>query len=513
MEQGITVLDTDFRLTCWNRRFRNLLDLPDEMGQVGVSLVQILNYLADRGEIQLNDEASVIDRISRFGEPWQLELARSGKIIEIRSNPMPDGGLVATYSDITDRVHAAIELEKANENLEMRVARRTAELTTVNAELAKARVMAEEANLGKTRFLAAAGHDILQPLNAARLYCSALMDKIKNAEPIELTENLNSSLDSVEAILGAVLDISRLDTGALKPDNHLFRLDTVLRQIETDFLPLANEKKLELKVVESTVSLFTDRNLLRRLIQNLVSNAIKYTRSGRILIGVRRRGAFIEIQVHDTGIGIAENEKDLVFGEFKRLDSGAREATGLGLGLSIVDRIARVLDLKVSFESIVGGGSHFSVTVPIAESQVPMEVRSVSITAPATMNLAGLLVICIDNDPRILDGMGRLLEGWGCEVITATDSLTALASIQSGRLPSVILADYHLDNENGIDVIKQIRERFAESIPAVLLTADRSNEVKARAADAGISVLNKPIKPAALRLVLRQVQLVREAAE
>ncbi len=513
MEQGITVLDTDYRLTCWNRRFRNLLDLPDEMGQVGVSLVQILNHLADRGEIEITDEASVIDRISRFGEPWQFELAKSGKIIEIRSNPMPDGGLVATYSDITDRVQAAIELERANENLEIRVANRTAELTKVNAELAKARVMAEAANLGKTRFLAAAGHDILQPLNAARLYCSALMEKMKNAEPIELTENLNSSLDSVEAILGAVLDISRLDTGALKPDKHHFRLDSVLKQIETDFLPLANEKGLKLTVVESTVSLYTDRNLLRRLVQNLVSNAIKYTRSGRILVGVRHRGRNIEIQVHDTGIGIAENEKDLVFSEFKRLDSGVREASGLGLGLSIVDRIARVLDLKISFESTVEKGSRFSVFVPIAENNVLENLKPGLIAPSSTLNLAGLRVLCIDNDPRILDGMTKLLEGWGCDVTATIGSEPLLSAPEAGFPPSVILADYHLDNENGIDAIRRIRERFAISIPAVLVTADRSNEVKSKAAEIGVSVLNKPIKPAALRLILRQVQLVREAAE
>lgn len=514
MEQGITVLDRDYRLTCWNRRFRNLLDLPDEMGQVGVSLVRILNYLEERGEIQQTDEASVIDRISRFGEPWQFELAKSGKIIEIRSNPMPDGGLVATYSDITERVRAALELERANENLEMRVASRTAELTKVNAELAKARVMAEEANLGKTRFLAAAGHDILQPLNAARLYCSALTDKIKSSGPIELTENLNSSLDSVEAILGAVLDISRLDTGALKPDNNLFRLDSVLKQIETDFQPLANEKGLELRVIESSVPLYTDRNLLRRLIQNLVSNAIKYTRNGRILVGVRRRGKNVEIQVHDTGIGIAENERELIFSEFKRLDSGAREASGLGLGLSIVDRIARVLGLQTRFFSRVGHGSTFCVFVPVAESHILENIKANSSSAPTTLNLAGLTVLCIDNDPRILDGMTKLLQGWGCEVLSAKGSGEFLSNSDAQVFPpSVVLADYHLDGENGIDVIGRIRQRFGVSIPAVLITADRSNDVRSRAAEIGVSVLNKPIKPAALRLLLRQIQLVREAAE
>ncbi|TIW38530.1 MAG: hybrid sensor histidine kinase/response regulator, partial [Mesorhizobium sp.] len=219
------------------------------------------------------------------------------------SNPMPDGGIVATYADISGRVEQDLALKRANESLEQRVKDRTVELTRVNEELAQAQMLAEEANLGKTRFLAAAGHDILQPLNAARLYCSSLIEKAGKGPTGKAANNIESSLESVETILGAVLDISRLDAGAMKPDDTAFSLEGLLRQIGNDFQPLAAEKKLRLTIMPSSLSVMTDRNLLRRLIQNLVSNAIKYTRHGRILVGVRRRGELAEIQVIDTGIG------------------------------------------------------------------------------------------------------------------------------------------------------------------------------------------------------------------
>ncbi len=365
MEEGITVFDKDFRLTCWNRQYRTLFDLPDEMGQVGVSLDRILRYLANRGDIGHDAIVSVLDRLTNFGAPWQIALKTSGRTIELRSNPMPDGGLVATYADITARVESDIALKRVNETLEQRVRNRTAELTRVNEELEQAQMLAEEANLGKTRFLAAAGHDILQPLNAARLYCASLIERAAKGDAADAAANIESSLESVESILGAVLDISRLDAGAMKPSETVFKLGALMRQIGTDFMPMAAEKKLDLRIVPSSIAVNTDRNLLRRLIQNLVSNAIKYTRSGRVLVGVRRRGELVELQVIDTGIGIASDKLNLVFREFTRLDEGAREARGLGLGLSIVDRIARVLKLEIRMSSYKGKGTRFSLILPV----------------------------------------------------------------------------------------------------------------------------------------------------
>jgi signal transduction histidine kinase len=514
MEQGITVLDKDFRLTCWNRQYRALFELPDEMGQVGVSLDQILRFLAERGDIKHDAIVSLLDRLTDFGAPpWQIELKSLGRIIEIRSNPMPDGGLVATYADITQRVEADLALKRVNETLEQRVRSRTAELTRVNEELAQAQMLAEEANLGKTRFLAAAGHDILQPLNAARLYCASLIEKAGKGDVGEAATSIESSLESVETILGAVLDISRLDAGAMKPSESVFQLGGLMRQIETDFMPMAAEKKLELRIVPSSIAVNTDRSLLRRLVQNLVSNAIKYTRKGRVLVGVRRRGELVELQVIDTGIGIAPEKLNTVFREFTRLDEGAREAQGLGLGLSIVDRIARVLRLEIRISSEKGKGTRFSVILPATAAAEPAQVVAARPEARAGAPLDGLAVFCIDNDAHILNGMRLLLERWDCRVWTFAGSAAFEALRATLPAPDVVLADYHLDRETGLDVIRKLRTVYGTEMAAVLITADRSGEVRAAAEALDVPVINKPVKPAALRSMMTRVRRMAVAAE
>lgn len=510
MEEAITVFDQDFRLTCWNRQFRTLFDLPDSMGQVGVSLGQIVNHLITRGDLEHDAEASLLDRLISFDSPWELRLRNSGRIIEIRSNLMPGGGIVATYTDITARVEADMALKRANETLEQRVASRTAELVRLNAELAQAQMLAEEANLSKTRFLAGAGHDILQPLNAARLYCAPLREKVDREDLHTLVQNIESSLDSVEAILGAVLEISRLDTGALKPSESVFRLDKLMRQIATDFKPLAAKKGLRLVIVPSSIAVTTDRNLFRRLLQNLVSNAVKYTRKGTVLVGARKRGELVELQVIDTGIGIAGEKLSVVFQEFIRLDEGAREAQGLGLGLSIVDRIARLLRLELRLDSEPGKGTRFSVFLPISATKSEPAGEPVTVLSRPQVMLAGLDVLCIDNDERILEGMRLLLEGWGCRVRTAFagDGLDTLDAP-----PDLILADYHLDGDNGLEIVRRLRQAWGEDAQAVLITADRTNEVRAAARAMDVTMLHKPVKPAALRAILMRYRRRVLAAE
>jgi CheY-like chemotaxis protein/anti-sigma regulatory factor (Ser/Thr protein kinase) len=310
-----------------------------------------------------------------------------------------------------------------------------------------------------------------------------------------------------------VLDISRLDAGAMKPAATVFRLDGLLRQIGTDFQPMAAAKSLELVIVSSSLTVETDRNLLRRLIQNLVSNAIKYTRSGRILVGVRRRGELAELQVFDTGIGIPADKLNTVFREFTRLDEGVREAQGLGLGLSIVDRIARVLRLEIQIDSGRGKGTRFSVILPVAQALEPVLAAEASPPLPAAGALSGLNVICIDNDARILEGMRLLLEGWGCNVRTFASSIPFASSLSAGEPPDLILADYHLDGENGLDAIRKLRTLYGSGTPAMLLTADRSNEVRAAAELIDVPVVNKPVKPAALRSLMTRVRRMAQAAE
>jgi Na+/proline symporter/signal transduction histidine kinase len=511
MEQGITVFDKDFRLAFWNRQFRTLLNLPDEVMQVGIPVSEIVEHLTRREDIAFNMRANVIHSLTASRKPLRMEMKSTDKTLEIQSNPMPDGGIVATYTDITAAVEADLMRQKAAEMLEQRVADRTAELTHVNQELARAQAAAEEANLGKTRFLAAAGHDILQPLNAARLYSTALSEKLGRSETSEFARNIDSSLEAVEAILGMVLDISRLDTGALKPEVSVFRLDKLLTQIATDFTPLARKKALKLRVVPSSIVVKTDRNMLRRLIQNLVSNSIKYSRSGGMLLGVRRRGAFVELQVLDTGIGIPQHKLKLVFREFTRLDEGMREAEGLGLGLSIVDRIARLLAFPLSVRSVQGKGTTFTLRIPVSNEPVPVEETRSRRGHARALELTGLDVLCIDNDADILSGMETLLSGWGCNVTTLRSG-AALRAFCANRstAPDVIVADYHLIHENGIDMIGYTREHFKTEIPAILLTADRSKEVRQRAEEENITLLNKPLRPAALRSLLSHFYHARQ---
>jgi len=250
--------------------------------------------------------------------------------------------------------------------------------------------------------------------------------------------------------------------------------------------------------------------MLRRLIQNLVSNSIKYSRKGGILLGVRRRGAFVELQVLDTGIGIPPQKLKLVFREFTRLDEGMREAEGLGLGLSIVDRIARLLSLPLSLSSTPNKGTMFTLRIPVSQEKVPADEVKSRRGLQKALELTGLDVLCIDNDANILSGMETLLNGWGCRV-TTLHSGTALKNYCADHTaPDVIVADYHLLNENGLDMIGFARETFQAEIPAILLTADRSKEVRQRAEDDNVTVLHKPLRPAALRSLLSHFHHARQ---
>ncbi|KQQ73620.1 histidine kinase [Rhizobium sp. Leaf321] len=515
MDQGIAVFDSADRLTIWNRRFRHLLDLPDQVGQVGFPLSDIVAMLSDRGDIPADEQADVVNRFKTLDASFSLVVASGERIIEVRTNPMPDSGIVATFTDISDRVAAAKALKQANETLEQRVTERTSELTRVNHALGQARAEAEEANIGKTRFFAAAGHDILQPLNAARLYSSALVERMTPADRNgPLVRNIDSALESVEAILGAVLDISRLDTGAMKPQLETIALDDLLRRIATDYEPMAREKNLTFVVMPTSLRVRSDANLLRRLVQNLVSNAIKYTISGKVLVGARRHGGRVSIEVHDSGIGIPAAQFETVFKEFARLDEGAKTATGLGLGLSIVDRISRVLDHPVQLASRPGRGTIFRVDLPLDASVArPAKASERPERRKRSQPLTGLRVLCIDNEPKILEGMALLITGWGCTVREA-QSITALDEItRSGEpAPDIIIADYHLDDGDGIAAIQSLRAAYEADVPALLITADRSADVRNEAEKHGISLQHKPVRPAALRAYLTQIAGQRRLA-
>jgi Na+/proline symporter/CheY-like chemotaxis protein/nitrogen-specific signal transduction histidine kinase len=517
VRQGIAVFDKDLNLVCWNRQFGEIFDLPHSLTRVGITLDEILRYVGQHGASDQNDfDAAIAERIVTYRsevEPFLERFAERGLVIEVRANRMPDGGLVTTFTDITPSVKAAEALERANATLERRVRERTKELTRLNTELERAKAEADDANVSKTRFVAAASHDILQPLNAARLYVTSLIERQRAGEDADLVQNIDASLEAVEEIFAALLDISRLDTGAMKPEMADFRIDELLQRLEVEFAPLARAKGLDLVFMPCSLYVRSDRRLLRRLLQNLVSNAIKYTPAGSVLVGCRRRDQRLRIEVYDTGIGIPHSKRRAVFKEFHRLDQGARVARGVGLGLSIVERIARVLDCEVLLKSIVGRGSRFSVEVPraLAAAGAPVEHVMPRIAAG---RLAGTIALCIDNERAILDGMETLLGGWGCRVLTAADLAEALAAMNaSGLEPDGLLVDYHLDGGNGIAAIAELRRRLERPVPAILITADRSAHVREEAHAEGVHLLNKPIKPASLRALIAQWRVQRVAAE
>jgi Na+/proline symporter/CheY-like chemotaxis protein/two-component sensor histidine kinase len=518
MDQGITVFDKDYKLKNWNRQFRLLLNLPVKYGHFGMPLKDIAEALFEHKEVNAELRDDFVSNISQASSAWQLPLSKSGRILELRSNPMPDGGLVVTYTDITGRVEANKALEKSKESLEQRVLHRTSELTSVNKALAKARQEAETANIGKTRFLAAAGHDISQPLNAARLYTASLVERTVDIEHKhhDIALKIDAALSSVETIIGAVLDISRLDAGALKATRNAFEMNPFLDQLRNDFLPLAKEKNLELIVMPSSTIVESDRALLMRVGQNLISNALKYTREGKVLVGVRRSGKALKLCVYDTGIGIPENKVESVFNEFERLNEGALIARGLGLGLSIVDRISRVIGSEVEIRSVPGAGTAFSVSLsPASAAALPKNKKQSKQTARPNL-LNGLNIACIDNEPSIVEGMSVLLDGWGARTICATSIAELRKNLDKAKLrPNAIIADYHLDNDNGLNAIATIREVYGPELMAILITADRSNDIKSRCAENNISLLNKPLKPAALRALLNTIprDQAHEAAE
>jgi CheY-like chemotaxis protein/two-component sensor histidine kinase len=357
----------------------------------------------------------------------------------------------------------------------------------------------------------------LQPLNAARLYASALAEGVKETgagERADLARNVDISLEAVEEIIGALLDISRLDAGATRPEISDVLVGDLMRALEIEFAGIARAKGLDLVFVPTTLAIRTDRRLMRRLLQNLISNALKYTLSGRVLVGCRRAPGAARIEVWDTGLGIPPEHERTVFVEFKRLDQGARVARGLGLGLSIVERLGRVLDQPIGLRSWPGKGSVFFVTAPLARGAVKLGVEARAPDSVAAGEpLIGLKVLAIDNEPRVLEGLSVLLKRWGCVVATARGLEDGETALDAFGAPDVVIADYHLDSSDGVAVIRALRERFGRSMPAILVTADRSPDVRNKAEREDVVVMNKPLKPAPLRAQLTRYAALREAAE
>ena len=493
LDQGVSVVDRDMRLVSWNRRYQEMYDYPEGMLYVGRPVADLIRYNARRGELgggHPDIDAEIDKRIEymRAGSPHVFERVRStGQVVEMRGQPLPGGGYVTSYSDVTDYKRVERELREINETLEQRVATRTRE--------------AEAAQASRTRFLAAVSHDVLQPLNAARLFASALRESDTAAEQRHLAERVDTSLRAAEELLEGLLDVSRLDTGALAPQLSDFDAAELLADLAAQYAPLAAARGIDLRVHARTLPVCSDRRLLRRVLQNFLANALRYTREGRIVLAARPRGGEVELQVWDTGPGIPEYHLKQIFDEFFRIDQpGSWDAQGLGLGLSICQRISNVLGHPLNVRSRTGRGSMFSIRAP--RSRHPALPRAPLPEAGAGIpdSLEGMRVLCVDNDVDILAGMVLLLGRWKVEVLRATTVDEALSKMAES--PDVLLVDYHLhDRLDGLDTLDALREH-GPRVPGALVTADGSDQVKREARARGYRVLTKPIKPASLRAFL-----------
>ncbi|HZX18109.1 MAG TPA: NahK/ErcS family hybrid sensor histidine kinase/response regulator [Pseudomonas sp.] len=505
--QGISVVDQSLRLVAWNHRYIELFNYPDGQVYVGRPVAELIRFNAERGLLGSgNIEEHVSKRLywMRQGTAHTSErLFPNGRVIELIGNPMPGGGFVMSFTDITEFREAERALKEANEGLEQRVAARTFELSQLNQALTEAKGVAEAANQSKTRFLAAVSHDLMQPLNAARLFSAALshQDDALPADARELVRHLDSSLRSAEDLISDLLDISRLENGRITPDRHAFVLNNLFDTLGAEFKVLATEHGMDFRLRGSRLRVDSDIKLLRRILQNFLTNAFRYAK-GRVLLGVRRQGQQLRLEVWDRGPGIPEDKRKVIFEEFKRLDSHqTRAEKGLGLGLAIADGLCRVLGHQLEVRSWPGKGSVFSVTIPLAlHAEPPVLLNQPEHNGEA---LAGIQVLCIDNEDSILTGMHSLLSRWGCQVWTARNRLECEHLLSENVRPQLALVDYHLDDgETGTELMAWLRTRLGEPLPGVVISADGRPELIAQVHAAGLDFLPKPVKPAALRALL-----------
>jgi len=506
--QGISVVDAQLRIVAWNRRYLELFAYPDGMVYVGRAVADLLRWNAARGELGGGDpDAEVDKRLAhlRAGTAYTFQRARrNGRVYSIHGQPMSGGGFVTTYTDITEFKRNEQALLDAKLGLEERVADRTRELSDSLEAQRMAKQEAESAHMSKTRFFAAASHDLLQPLNAARLFVSALESRAHaHPEIQELANRIDASMRAAEEMLDDLLDIARLDSGVLKADVTTFPIIDLLEELRRQYAPLAEARNLRLHIVPCREIVRSDRVLLRRIIQNYVSNALRYTKDGSVVVGCRRRGEQLEIAVYDTGPGIPEHQRRDMYTEFSRLEPDSPWGEkGLGLGLSICDRLGRLMQHPLTFASHPGRGSVFGVRVPRdARLRRVRRIEAIQ-SAPDPIGLRGLRVLCVDNDRSILDGMEALLGQWGVQVLKAASAAEAMQCCMQQRVDTV-LADFHLDDGvNGIELLRRLHGLQNRPLASALISADHDAALALVARTAGYPLLYKPLRPAALRALL-----------
>ncbi len=511
INQGISVVDKQLRLVAWNQRYVELFDFPPELIQVGCPIAEVIRYNAARGLCGEGDvETHITKRVAYLhqGAPHTSSRVHpDGRVIEVQGNPMPEGGFVMSFTDITAFMHAEKALKQANENLEARVIARTQSLQMLNYRLTRATEKAELASQSKSRFLAAVSHDLMQPLNAARLFASSLSEMAVDNEVKKVAYHIESALGAAEDLISDLLDISRLESGKMKAVIQDFALDDIFSALAAEFGMIANQQGIDFKVQHTKLYIRSDKRLLRRVLQNFLTNAFRYNPKGRVLLGVRRFKNSCRVEVWDNGAGIAQNKQQDIFNEFTRIDRKGSEL-GLGLGLAIARGISRILKQPLSLRSWPDQATVFAIEAPriLFDSAQLIEDKSHKLVQSEPLPFADLCVLCIDNEKNILSGMRSLLSRWGSEVQLAENLAEVEAHLRGGLKPDVILSDYHLSSlETGLDVLEKCRCILGDK-PFIggVITADRSQDTRILIKEKGYAYIAKPVKPIKLRVILQQ---------
>lgn len=553
VSEGISVIDSELKLVAWNKQYLDIFNYPDEIIYIGCPINQLIHFNLSQQGYFLEDIAKQVDKRiqfikagSRHNSEYKL---KNGKNIHIEGNPIPGGGFVMIFSDITKYRQTEKVLKEENTDLESRVRFRTVELeqankelAQANAELAQAQEKAVQAHVKKSQYLKACSHDLLQPLSAARLFSSSASLNPKLSRDVrDQIKQIDSSLEIANSLLLDLNEIARIESGNIKPNIEAFSVKQLCNMLSSEFSALTDEYKIEFHCKTSKLYIVSDITLLARIIQNFLSNAFRYAHTGtqnkihKVLLGCRRQGDALSIQVFDNGPGIPLEKQEQVFEQFTQLNSmNSIGPKGLGLGLNIAQSLAQILNHKINLKSKPGHGCLFSVNVPITKYNIKTEQA----LPKASMNLQGVGVLCVDNEQSILDGMSTLLTTWQCRVFTAKSAQQAKDVYKKHEDEiDILLVDYQLsdsksddialnvdgllnernlknrtiDQINGIELIEQLRLMSQYSLPAVLITATTDENLMTLAKSNNISYLRKIIKPLALRALISSL-LTKELA-
>ena len=553
VSEGISVIDSELKLVAWNKQYLDIFNYPEDFIYIGCPVSQLIHFnISQQGYFVQDIEKQVEKRIqfikngSRHNSEYKL---KNGKNIHIEGNPIPGGGFVMIFSDITKYRQTERVLKEENTDLESRVRFRTAELEAANRELAQAnyelaqaQAKAEQAHMKKSQYLKACSHDLLQPLSAARLFSSAvtLSSKVSQEER-EQIKQIDNSLEIANSLLLDLNEIARIESGNISPNISPVAVKELFNMLTSEFNALTDEYQVEFHCKSSKLYIASDITLLARIVQNFISNAFRYahtshqTKKSKVLLGCRRQGNELSIQVFDNGPGIPTDKQHQVFEQFTQLNNTSFIGPkGLGLGLNIAQSLANILHHKLHLTSQEGHGCLFSINVPIASAPTQKEL----VMPTASMSLQGVGVLCIDNEQAILDGMSELLNAWQCRVFTAIDVQQAKKVYAKHEDEiDILLVDYQLvesqvddliaDNTamhsqsshgglrseiNGISLIKQLRSMSQYSLPAILITATTDEDLVVRAKQNNIAYLRKIIKPIALRSLMSSL-LTKELAK